>query len=93
MERHGGQTLWTVVEFSMAVAEMLHLEAVGLILFIVEGFELVNGDLMELVEIRRHENLLVCHFLVLPFVFFIFQTESSLDPVARTESSGIPAAD
>ena len=46
----------------MAVAEMLHLEAVGLILFIVEGFELVNGDLMELVEIRRHKDLLVCYF-------------------------------
>ena len=36
----------------MAVAEVLHLEAVRLVGIVVEGVELVNGDLVELVEVR-----------------------------------------
>ena len=36
----------------MAVAQVLHLEAVPLVLLVVEGVELVNGDLVELVEVR-----------------------------------------
>ena len=36
----------------MAVAEVLHLEAVLLVLLVVEGIELVDGDLVELVEVR-----------------------------------------
>ena len=51
-ERHGGQTLRTVVEFAVAVTEMLHLESVGFVFLVVEGVQFVNGDLVELVEIR-----------------------------------------
>ena len=36
----------------MAIAKMLHLEAVLLVFFVIEGVELVNGDLVELVEVR-----------------------------------------
>ena len=50
-ERHRGQSLRTVVEFAMAIAEMLNLEAVGLVLFVIECVEFVDGDLVELVEV------------------------------------------
>ena len=36
----------------MAVAQVLHLEAVRLVLLVVEGVEFVDGDLVELVEVR-----------------------------------------
>ena len=51
-ERDGREAFGTVVEFAVAVAEVLHLEAVRLVLLVVEGVELVDGDLVELVEVR-----------------------------------------
>ena len=50
-QRHAAEALRTVVEFAVAVAKMLNLEAIGLVLFIIEGVELVNGDLVELVKV------------------------------------------
>ena len=51
-ERNRGQALRAVVEFAVTVAEMLHLKSVRLVLLVIEGVELVNGDLMKLVEVR-----------------------------------------
>ena len=41
-----GQALGTAVKFAMAVAEMLHLESVGLVILVVDGIQFVNGDLV-----------------------------------------------
>ena len=50
-ERDGREALGAVVELAVAVAEVLHPEAVRLVFLVVEGGEFVDRDLVELVEV------------------------------------------
>ena len=49
--RHRREALRAVVQLAVAVAEVFHLEAVRLVFLVVEGVQLVDGDLVELVEV------------------------------------------
>ena len=51
-QRNRGGAFGSVIQLAAAVVQVLDLEAIGLVFFVIESIQFVNGDLMEAIEVR-----------------------------------------